>query len=585
MTRAYLAALALALSVPYATPQAPAAAAARIAIVDFTAIGADGSAIEDLRPADIAVRIGSTHRPVRALRLVTTGARSAEDVPPAFGSSLIDDTRHRTLLVVFDNESMRPGRERPFREALSQVIGRLAPEDRVAVVTLPLGGMRLDFTTDHARARHVISRLGGDAPRRHDARDFACRSRRVLETLTDLLDTISGGSPTSVVFISSSLSGLTRDAATDALAGGMCEIVSEQFEAVGTAAARARANFHIMQIEDQMIAPGRVTPGDLAGTSITDLSVGLEHLAGVTGAELLRLGGSSGASAGRILRDATTYYVATVDAHRDDGDIARLEVTTTRAAAAIRARPRIALALPDPADGGKSVITPRDMLRQARAYGGFELRAAAFASSHPGDGRVRVIAVAETARDVGLTGTAMGLFDQSGRLVAQWTAEPGELAARPLIAAMPVAPGRYRLRVAATDVNGRAATADYTFDAVLARAGSAKISGLVLGLSRGGAFTPRLLFGTEPTALAQVDLHGVDAATTGRFEVARRSDGPALATGQAVITAAAEPGRATMTGVIAIGALPPGDYVVRAIVTTAGGSAKTARTLSKRQYY
>lgn len=332
-----------------------------------------------------------------------------------------------------------------------------------------------------------------------------------------------------------------------------------------------------------MIAPGTIGAGDLAGSRLRDSAAGLEHLAGVTGAELLRLSGPSGDTIERILRHST-YYAATLPAESGDNGVTRLEVKTSRPGVTIRARPRIALTKASKDAGRKSAVTPRDMLRQARGYGEFAMRALGYVSSNPEGSDVRVIAIAEAEPSAKLNAAAVGLFDANGKLVRQWTARPEELSGSVVMAALPAPPGKYRMRVAVTDDVGRAASADYELDATLQSAGPIKLSALILGVSREGSFQPRMIFSTEPTAIAQVELTEIPAGTmpSGRIEIARSLNGPALASMPGAITPSPDPKRATLSGVIPMGALQPGDYVIRAVVSSpAGPSGRVIRTLRK----
>lgn len=558
--------------------------------VDFIAAAASGAPVLDLKPEEIHIRIGSRERPVLALDAVRLAPPGAEAVPPPFASSIASRSTSRTLLIVLDDESMRPGREQPIRDAVAHLLSNLSPSDRVSIITLPLGGIRLDLTTDHVRAREVFSTLGGKAPRTESASDFACRTRRTLETLVSILRSVQAGeSPVHVVFISSSLSGPTRDTtvrtATDQRMGpGMCELDVTKFEAVGSAAAEARATFHVIQPEDQMVQPGAVSAGDLAGGRIGGIAAGIESVAGVTGGSIMRLGDSPSDTTERLLRDTSTYYVATIARDASDRGVSRLDVTTTRPGVRIAARPRIALVPSDAWAGRKSQVTATDMLRQLRGYAEFGMRAIGYASSNPGDSRIRVIALAEVEPATKLTGAAIGMFDTGGKLVAQWSAREGELAGPQLMAALAVPPGSYRMRVAAVDASGRAATADYPIDARLASAGPIKMSGVVIGVSRAGSFLPRMIFSAEPTAIAQVEVLDVPEGTipSARIEIAREPDGTAVTSVPGAFTPAPTPGRFNLTGVLPIGALAPGDYIVRVIVSSPNNPAgRVMRTIRK----
>ena len=145
---------------------------------------------------------------------------------------------------------------------------------------------------------------------------------------------------------------------------------------------------------------------------------------------------------------------------------------------------------------------------------------------------------------------------------------------------MAVPPGRYRLRMAATDATGRAGSADYDVVAELLPAGGLTMSALVLGLSRGG-FRPMLTFGAEPAALAYLELYGATAAPpTVTVELSLSADGPALLTMPAAVADTKDESRRFATAALPIGSLPAGDYVVRAIVSVDGKQARTYRTLA-----
>lgn len=588
MTRSFVTtpalAAALAVSVMAQTPAAPNPASLTI---DFTAYDAAGGPIFDLKPEEINVRIGSRERAVRTLELVRpAGAGGGGGLPLPFASSIAPRLTSRSILFVFDDESVRPGREDAFRPAIAQLLAALTPSDRVAVATVPLGGIRLDFTTNHARARDLLNGIGGKAPRTETSTDFACRGKRTLAALAALLDSVAGGeSAVTVVHVGSSLSGLTDDPGSARHIGaGMCQILPEQFEHVGIAAARARATFVVLQPEDPMIAPGTVGAADLAGRRVADLGLGLEDLAGVTGGELIRLQGAAGGTTERILRESTNYYLATVDTDPSDRGVARLEVKTTRPGATVRARPRVALTLANRDAGRKTAVSPRDMLRRSRGYAEFAMRATAYVGSNRGDSRLRVIALAEAEPTAQLNAAAVGIFDAGGKMVAQWTARPEELSGAVVMAALPVPPGTYRMRVAATDAAGRAATVDYDLDATLESVGSIRMSGLVLGVSREGSFFPRMLFTSEPTAIAQLELIDVPPGIrpTAQIEMARSLNGPAVISVPGAVTLGQDPAGATVRGVIPLGAFPAGDYVIRVIVSIPGGpSGRVVRTLRK----
>jgi hypothetical protein len=101
------------------------------------------------------------------------------------------------------------------------------------------------------------------------------------------------------------------------------------------------------------------------------------------------------------------------------------------------------------------------------------------------------------------------------------------------------------------------------------------MSALVLGLERGGVFVPKLEFRDESSARAHVEIYGgrEGAQVAVAFEIARSPNGPALVTVPGALDATSEPDRFIISAALAVGALPPGDYVVRATVAAAGQPA------------
>jgi hypothetical protein len=54
-------------------------------------------------------------------------------------------------------------RERPLRDAVSRFLVELYPRDRIALVTMPYGGLKVDFTTDRQAVGRALSTIVGQA--------------------------------------------------------------------------------------------------------------------------------------------------------------------------------------------------------------------------------------------------------------------------------------------------------------------------------------------------------------------------------------------------------------------------------------
>lgn len=120
-------------------------------------------------------------------------------------------------------------------------------------------------------------------------------------------------------------------------------------------------------------------------------------------------------------------------------------------------------------------------------------------------------------------------------------------------------------------------------DVGLAQVGALSLGSLLLSASRGGATSLQLEFGAEPTARASFDIYGGAAGqrVSATLEISRDLDGPAIATLPLALTRADE-SRVVAAGTVPLGALTPGDYVVRGIIRLDDGTTgRVVRTLRK----
>jgi hypothetical protein len=238
------------------------------------------------------------------------------------------------------------------------------------------------------------------------------------------------------------------------------------------------------------------------------------------------------------------------------------------------------------AAAAKGAPAPKDMLRVAAEYRDLPLRATSYASRAPASEDVRVVALFESPGGAPLSAASVGLFDEKGTLKKQWTANKDDLA-KPLVRAdLQASPGTYRVRVAAVDAGGRAGTTDYDLKAETVRADPLKLSALVIGTQQQGAstFAPRLEFTSETVAIGLLEIYGVPsgATVTVDLDVASMLEGTALATAETQVgKGSAEDARMAIGG-FAIESLPPGDYLMRAVVSLDGKPVgKVTRTLRK----
>lgn len=542
------------------------------ATISFRVFTDAGQPVLDLKPADISLKVDGKAREVRSLDLVTIGGgRAAGPAPsrPPFGSNTAADTG-RDVILVIDDESIAPGKEQPVQEALRQLVGKLAPSDRVGLLSLRTGGASIPASTDRGTIGKAVDGLKGEAAVSESTADFQCRTSQILQSVRGLLAGATDAK-TTFVLVSTGIAPLPPEQSRSTLgtSSGLCLLRPPHFSEVGQAAAGSPAPLYIVYFID-----GRATASSEAQS-------GLESLAGVADAPFIRLTGNSPSVLNRIADETSAYYVGAFEpeAAERNGGAHKAELRVNRAGVKLEAGNSLIIAT----SGGKAP-SPKDMLRDTNAYRDLPLRAAAWAMREAGSNKVKVIALFEPADPaVKLTSAMIALVD-GNKIAAQWTAQGAELERMPVMTALPVTAGTYRMRVAAIDASGRAGAVDYPLQAEMTVADPLTLSALTLGVAQNG-FAPRLLFGpADQSAAGYLEIYGVPkgANVTGTIELAPSEDAPAMATTPATIRPAAAEDMRVVFGGFSIGGLQPGDYVMRIVVSVDGKAVGRAmRTLRK----
>jgi hypothetical protein len=543
--------------------------------VDFQAVGAEGQPISDLKADEVTIRVGGRARVVKELTFVQVaagGTGPAPSVIPApFGVNSGDTAASRQVALIVEDETLPSGGEKMLRDAVGAFLDKLGPADQVALAIAPRDSAQLGFSTGRDRVREVLAKLQGRAKAAVSAAESTCRTRDTLALLHGRLSSMSGAeAPTTVLFFSSSLStpsvGQQRSSAA-----GQCEIDIQMFREISSAMAPARAQLYVVQHDPTLTAPNE----------------GLQNLVGATGSgQVLRLADPSG-SLTRVLAETSAHYVATLepDASDKSNQAQRLEVRVTRTGVTTRSRLELASAAARPA-GKPSGLSPQQMVREQRAFPDLPLRVVGYASRGAA-GRMTVIALGESADPAAkIKAATVALIDPSGKIAAQATAGEKELAQSPMLIATAVAPGSYRLRLAAVDAAGRSGAADYPLAADFTAAGPLKLGSLMIGALRNNSMAMALQFRDDEKLVGYLEMYGqITAQVKARMEVATSVEGPAIVTVQPGGSGTSEPDKFILTGEIPIASLAPGDYVVRAVVSMAdqpeGKVMKTFRKVAR----
>ena len=575
--------------------QTPPAAVGEPIAIEFFASGPDG-VVFDLRPEEVSLKVNGRARPVRSLRFVPLPAADPAapvtepvELEPPFGTN-IGEAGGRWVTVVVDHESIKTGAERNAMNAAVRFVQALGPRDYVSFARMPRGGVEIPHTTNHQVVVDALRKFVGTAPREETERDRACRSRDMLFAIRNLLEDVAGLSgPKIIAVVSSGVLNPRRDAPLNA-PPGQCEIRTEDFHNIRVAAAQARAYVFVVQ-PDNLVVESALTslidPNASRFAAADEDRHGLQSLAGAAAGEFMQIVGPADTNLANIARATAGYYIATFEPDPSERNAAthRMDVSVMRGGVRVRARPEVII--PRPVQAKPASTSPRDMLRDPAGtiYRALPLRAVAYQSASE-NGKVKILTVLETPeRDAKIASAVFGLIDTvRNKLVVQWTANARELAMLPIVTAGEAAPGPYRLRVAAVDANGRQGTVEYEFMATLADAKPLTLSALALGTSSEAGFAPKLIFGGDQAAVAYLEAYGPAAtpdSVAARLEVAASPDARALATAVPRVINASED-RRMIVGAIPIASLPPGDYVVRAIVSVDGRPVgRVVRTLRK----
>jgi hypothetical protein len=550
--------------------------------VDFVAVHADGTPVADLQKSDVEIRVGDRVRIVRSLRRVSTAPTSAR-IPSPYGTNDSVAAGRRFILVV-DQESFGAGREQLLRNAVEGLVSQFTPADIAMVAALPFGGIKVPFTADTARIRRAMDGITGQGSSTETGSELACRTRRFLETLDGfLMEQPVGGTPSTVVLLTAGLAAPRRDAPMT-LAPGMCELLINHFRRITAVASAARANFYVIEPADIGITGGRWRE-TIAGSGYLGSDnplEGIEHFAGATGAARLPLDATGTGALLRVAKESSAFYEAELEPERGEvfGRSRAFAVRALRRDVTVRARPEITIADPARRSSGTRLVVS-DLLASADAFTDLPLRVGGF-TVREADGRLRVGVVVEPV-DPGAALASAGaiLIAGDGRVVGRWFAK--DATERPLLGAMPAPPGTYRLRVAALDTAGRPGAAEDDVEVGLTSVGPISLGALMLGVSRAEGTRLQLEFGAEPTAIASFDIYGgaPGLRMTATLEVARDVSGPPLATLPLALKRA-DDSRVVATGAVPLGALAPGDYVVRGVIKLDDGTTgRVMRTLRK----
>ena len=571
--------------------QAPGTPSSTLVTVDFRVVTRDGTPIRDLRPEEVTLKVGRRPREIVAMQLVqvrasaetrATSSISAATAP--FVTNAAATAGGRDVVIVIDDEGIQASRAKRVADLLTSLLDGFSPVDRIGWMVPGNARARVQLTTRHDVVREAIASLTGRALSTETEMETICRTRRNLDALLSVFQNVVPSIPSVVVFVSNGFSPPTV-VETVARRGegpaGPCEIMPRDVDDLTSAAAASRAHVFGIEVIDDTVS-GAARSGDLSG--------GFEHVAGLSGNPVIRLTGNELPAVQRIATETSAYYVAAfqVTPEEQNGSSQRVEVSVARPDATVRAWPTVVMPKAGPRDAKAAPMKLRDLLSASRVFRDVPFRAAVHTSRASADGRLKVVCIFEPSEPgTSLAEAGIALFDDKGTPRAQWTGQRDGLKETPVIVPLNApAPGTYRLRVAVRDASGAAGTVDHGITVDPPNKAAVTLGALVLGTETKSGFMPLLQFTSEPAALGVVEIYGAPktATLTAVFELAASETSRALAVLPGTVQAVRDDLRmALMT--FQIKDMPPGDVVVRAVVSVDGKplDARPTRTLRKVQ--
>jgi len=607
-------------------------ASVEVTSIDVAVVDGQGKPLLNLTPADFAVRVDGKPRPVVSAEWVPLATSAPDAKPPTRVpegySSNENATGGRLIAIAVDEPHIRPGGTAAVLAAANGFIDRLSPSDRVAAVSLGLGAVATPFIADRARIKEAIGRMAGqretirastitvtpteayeiaDGNRLVEdqvvARECAglrttsaafqqCRqeiqvdavqmaeqlkhsSEMTIRALRDLLTAMRGlDGPKTLILVSEGFSvpdiGLTAELAA--------------------LAAATRTSIYALKLDHQLfeITNPRAPVND-PGASIITRNDGLEALAASARGALYIVSGTGSQLFSRIESELSGYYLLGVDSDPADHDGRQhpIRIDVSRRGATVRTRRQL---LNVPADLNRP-RTPREAivasLTAPLLMSALPLRVTTYALRGPEQAKVQLLIRADVGTDYATATPAWVGFviqDRSGRVVESPGAVNVMLA--PVMNGVPgslqysggasLDPGEYTIKLAVAE-GDRIGSVEHPVHAMLVDVGEVKLSELMVG---GPADATDILHPTVGHTVSFGSVHGYLEVygshlerVAVRYEIATSAEGPALIAAD-VPKRQAGGDRALFTQVMAVAKLPPGEYVLRATVTSGGSSLK-----------
>jgi VWFA-related protein len=598
-----------------------------VVVVEATVLDRRGAVVTGLAPADFTAEVGGKAREIVSAELVEY-ATAVADAPPGDVEITTNEPidTARTVVMIVDQASLRPEARYVLAAARRWVLS-LGPTDRVALMTFPISGPRVDFTTDHTKVADVLATIVGSGPppppfmNRNVSLWEAMRIAEGDTFIRDQVVTRECGPPgrveigcpgqidmqaKSVVFDARALSYpaiqtmRTLVRALGAVPGPKHGVlvsagwplnereVATEMSGLAADAARAHVTIHTLTTPTWALAASRSKPNLRPIEDQNLLMSSVETLSGMTGGRAVRVATSADVPFKELNAALSGFYRLGVRAQPEDldGKEHRITIKVTRAGASLASYRRVIAGQPPAA---AAPIDPEVALRDAITNGTRHTTVGLRATNYvlhgtSGAGDLRIVVAAVVARAAVGKATMVGaLYQLDGKPVGAKEAavDVPSTGSVPVAMTLDAPSATYVLRLAVRDAEGRIGSLERLVDARWRKVGPIETPGLVLFRTAAGAPPTPLLDGVD-----RRDELIVQLALAGRAREAKVAiDVTPMGTTVPLVHRVARLAETT-TGQIVVhetmqaSELPPGRYTLSA--TIGGGEATFTRTFAVR---
>jgi VWFA-related protein len=529
----------------------------------------------------------------------------------------------RLILLIVDQGNIRAGQGRSAMESARKFVDMLQPEDRIGVVAVPPPGEAVDFTNRHDQVKESLGRIHGNANlfrrrfnisltesialyQNSDARlalevitrecgvglptaELERCEREVEQEAAELvaqMRQMTADSIRSMRDILKALGAIEGQKQVILISEGLVlEHLTGDVDDLATVAADSRVSLDVMLLDvprfeaSQSVRP--TTPRE-----DRDLQEeGLSALSGLARGNFFRIATTADFAFERVTRALEGYYLLGVEARPSDRDGRRhsVSVKTTRRGVTLRTRRSFLSGISARASSPADAISRA--LRSPLPANDLPLRLSTWTYKEPGTAKTRLLMAVEVERlaDQSLnyvTGLALvrnGKAQMPSVETKALTVAEGDPSLAVWSGALVVDPGRYTLRVALADSEGRVGTVDRQVDAWQIDATSLAVGDLMIGSVTASprptiapSVEPRLA-GGQMAVLGEVYApESLQPGIEGTLDILQDEVGAPLVTVPMVVGKGPSPEIAAVNVMMPVGSLPPGRYLARATIRQEG---------------